>query len=116
MTPDNRAPTALAIPSRVSGTLAQPFAVALYKFTVQTKANVEINLYAQRKVPASDVDTRVSLYGVTGSKYLITNDDPPGQTDSLIADELEAGEYLLAVENVNEAATDLSFEVEVTLP
>jgi hypothetical protein len=96
----------------VSGSLANPFAVKVYRFTIQSPVDLTIQLLATQKTQPSDVDTRASLYRVDDSEYLITNDDPPGgQTDSVITGPVTPGEYLLVVDNVNEDAKDLSFEV-----
>ena len=115
-TPLERAPTTAAIPSTPTGTLASPFAVALYQFNLATETDVRIDVQARRLASASDLDTRASLVRLADQAHLITNDDLDGaQLDSRVEGVLAAGDYLLVIDNVDPAATDLRFAVDFAL-
>jgi hypothetical protein len=110
-----RAGTALVVPSTAQGKLRIKTAIALYAFTLTQQTGLDIELKGARKIPASNIDSRMSLFDATKKKYLITNDDIPGTTDSKVGGVLPAGDYVLVVENVAPDATDLSFELVTTL-
>jgi hypothetical protein len=111
-----RPPTALVVPSTAQGTLRTKTAIATYAFTLTQQTGLDIELKGTRKAPASNIDSRMSLFDATKKKYLITNDDISGSvTDSKVGGVLPASDYILVVENVAPDATDLSFELVTTL-
>jgi hypothetical protein len=111
-----RTPTALVVPSTAQGTLRTKTAIATYAFTLTQQTGLDIELKGTRKAPASNIDSRMSLFDATKKKYLITNDDISGSiTDSKVGGVLPASDYVLVVENVAPDATDLSFELVTTL-
>jgi hypothetical protein len=113
------APTALAIPSTVQGSLRHRTAVALYRFHADANQGFDLVINAARKSPASDLDSRISLWDQTHQKWLATNDDDAAATTSdsrLFSDGLTAAaDLVLVVENVSETAQDLSFELQASL-
>lgn len=111
-TPLERAPTTATIPSQPAGTLATPFSIAIYQFTLATETDVRIDVNARRLPSPSQLDTRASLVRVADQAYLITNDDLDGSLDSRVEGLLPAGEYLLIVDNVAADATDLRYAVD----
>jgi hypothetical protein len=111
-----RAPTALVVPSTAQGTLRTKTAISTYAFTLTQETGLDIELKATRKAPPSSVDSRMSLFDTTKKKWLITNDDISGSiTDSKVGGLLPPSDYVLVVENIDPAATDLSFELVTTL-
>ena len=111
-----RAPTALVVPSTAQGTLRTKTAIATYAFTLTQQTGLDIELKGTRKAPASNIDSRMSLFDATKKKYLITNDDISGSiTDSKVGGVLPPSDYVLVVENVAPDATDLSYELVTTL-
>jgi hypothetical protein len=115
---ESREPTPVSFPSTVEGSLAHPFAVALYKFSADADFAFDIDLRAERKSPASDMDSRMSLFNATAGQWVITNDDQSRETtDSHIGGDglPAAGEHWILVENVAPEAVDLSFELALTL-
>lgn len=79
------------------------------------ETDVKMEAFAQRKLPASDVDSRLSLYSETTGSWLITNDNPPNEQDSLVIGVLPVGEYRVIVDNVNPDAVDLGFELDFSV-
>lgn len=109
-------PTQVTIPSRISHTLPHVFELGYFSFSLAQASDLKIEVFAQRKVPASDVDSRLTLYYQTGGEWLITNDNPElDQQDSLVTGMLPAGEYRVVIDNVNPDAVDLSFEADFSL-
>ena len=109
-------PTQVTIPSRISHSLPHVFELGYFSFSLAQSSDVKIEVFAQRKVPASDVDSRLTLYYQTGGEWLITNDNPElDQQDSLVTGMLPAGEYRVVIDNVNPDAVDLSFEADFSL-
>lgn len=112
---DDRAPVAMTIPERVSATLTTPYSVATFAFTLAQITDVRIEIFAQRKEPASDLDSRLSLFRVDDDAYLITNDDQALDVlDSLATGELPPGQYVVVVDSVDPSAADLSFELDLS--
>jgi hypothetical protein len=115
--PATLSPTNVTIPSRVSHTLPHEFELGIFSFTLSQETDLRIEVFAQRKVPASDIDSRLSLYYVTDSSWLITNDNPAlDEKDSFVTGVLPAGEYRVIVDNVDPDAVDLGFELDFSLP
>jgi hypothetical protein len=111
-----RAPIALVIPSTAQGMLRTKNAIAIYSFTLTQQTGFDIELKATRKSPPSNIDSRMSLFDATKKKWLLTNGDISGSiTDSKLGGVLPPSDYVLVVENVDPAATDLSFELGATL-
>jgi len=72
---------------------------------------------AVNKAPASDLDTRLTLFNATTNQWFGTNDDISGSnTDSRLTGTLAAGNYLVVVDNLSETANDLSFQLAITSP
>jgi hypothetical protein len=116
-TPSTRQPVAVTVPERVSATLDSSYDLALFSFSLTEATTVRIEVFARRKTAPSDIDSRLSLYYVDDSSYLITNDDPAlNQLDSIVQGELPAGEYRVVVDNVEPTASDLSFELDFSTP
>lgn len=115
--PLDRAPIAATVPSMPSGTLASPFAVAFYEFTLATETDVRIDVLARRLPSPSSLDTRASLVRLDDGVRLGTNDDLVlgSQLDSRLEGVLPAGSYLLVIDNVDPAATSLGFAVDFAL-
>ncbi|MFN7134827.1 MAG: hypothetical protein ACK4N5_22295, partial [Myxococcales bacterium] len=111
-----RSPHYAAFPHQNVSTLRHPFAVDLYGFTLTQTTAFEIRVLADQRVPASDMDTRLSLWNATERRHVITNDDHSGSTrDAMIGGTLQAGEYVVVVENVDPKATDLTYEIRFAL-
>ena len=112
-----RAPGSASVPGTFPSTLPDRYQAAVFAFTLSASTPVTVRARAQQKSPASDLDTRLGLYSVTTQAWLGTNDDASGSTtDSLLTGTLPAGEYRAVVDNLNEAAADLSFELQLTSP
>jgi hypothetical protein len=110
------AATPVTIPSRVSHTLPGVFELGYFSFTLAQSTDLTIEVFAQRKVPASDMDSRLSLFYLTGDEWLITNDNPAlDQADSVVTGVLPAGEYRVVVDNVDPLAADLAFELDFSV-
>lgn len=104
--------TAITLPMRVNATIANPFELAYFSFNLAQETDVRIEVFARRATIASDIDSRLSLYYVTGDDWLITNDDVGSVRDSLITGALPAGEYRVIVDNLNPDAVKLAFDVD----
>lgn len=106
----------VTVPARASASLAGPYDLALLGFSLAQETDLKIEVFAERASPASDIDSRLSLYYVTGNDWLITNDDPSAnQRDSMVTGVLPAGEYRVVIDNLNPAAAILDFEVDFAL-
>jgi hypothetical protein len=112
-----RTPTPATFPATLTGKLASKTSMALYAFSGMKDFAFDIVLRAQRKTPASNMDSRMSLYEKTTKKWVLTNDDDAAAStkDSHIGGALPVtGDYVVIVENVSPDATDLSFELMFT--
>lgn len=117
------APTTVTFPSTVTGSLKYVSNVALYSFVGTAGMKVKIVVNAQRKLPASALDSRLSLFNETAKTNVLTNDDASGTTtDSEITGPLPAaGTYYVILEN--EAAMsyaagsipDLSYAIDFSI-
>jgi hypothetical protein len=108
----------VTLPSQLTDSLPTPTSIRLYRFSGEAGTGFDIVLRAERRVPASDMDSRVSLYDVNNQAYLITNDDDvaEGTLDSHVGGELPAtGDYIVVVENVAPAAGTLDYDLDFTL-
>ena len=109
-------PVAVTLPSTKTGKLASLSSVDLYAFTLTTATGLDVVIKAARKVPASTLDSRLSIFETTAKKDIGTNDDASGSTtDSQLGGTLPAGNYVVVVENEGTNATDLSYEIDFTL-
>ena len=112
-----RTPVQVTVPSTTNGLLASRYASALHRFTVTTAAQFTLNVLAKNKAPASDLDTRLTLFNSTTNQWFGTNDDISGaNTDSRLTGMLAAGDYLVVVDNLSETAVDLSFQLALSSP
>lgn len=108
-----RPATQVAVPSTTQATLPDKFNSLLFSFTLASSTPVTVHA----RTPASDVDTRLTLFSVTTGAWLGTNDDANGTTtDSTLTGTLPAGEYRALVDNLDEGATGLSIELQLTSP
>ncbi len=121
---DAATPTPVTLPQTVTGALTQVSSVALYSFKATKNQNVEIVLRAARKQPASELDSRMSLFNATSKTAVLTNDNAGTSKDSEIRGPMPAdAEYWIIVENEADmvfdanpsAVPDLSFELEFNL-
>lgn len=112
-----RTPTSVLVPSTTNGLFANRYASALYRFTLATSTAVTVNVLAKSKAPASDLDTRLTIYNTTSNNWFGTNDDiAVSNTDSRLGGTLPPGDYLIAVDNLSETANDLSYQVSISSP
>ena len=111
-----KTPAPLTLPANLTATLPSRTAQALYSFTTTTSSMVVISVKAQNKAPASDLDGRLSLFDANAKLWLKTNDDQVlgSNADPLIQGTLPAGTYVIVLDNVSPAASDLSYELHVT--
>lgn len=115
----NRAPVTLSVPtsSPVSASLSSATGLGYFSFTLTADTSVTVWARAKTKALPSEVDTRLSLYRVDNASWVGTNDDAPGaSSDSKLSGTLPAGSYAVIIDNLNAAATDLSYEVSVSTP
>lgn len=106
------APVAVTFPSTKSGTLAGPGALDFYSFRATKGTVFGIVVKAARKVPASTLDSRLSLFDLTAKKPIITNDNAGASPDSQIGGQIpETSDYLVVLENEGTNPTDLSYEL-----
>ncbi len=106
------APAPVTFPSTKTGKLASPGALDFYSFSATKGTVFGIVLRAARKVPASTLDSRLSLFDLTAKKSIITNDNAGGSPDSQIGGQIpETSDYLVVVENEGTNPTDLSYEL-----
>jgi len=116
-------PTAVSLPSSVSGALKSFSALAFYSFTTTKNTNVEIVLKAARKAKPSALDSRMTLFHAASKTAILTNDNAGGTTtDSEIRGPMPMdGEYWVIVENeaamVYDPASvpDLSYTIDFNL-
>ncbi|MEO6574840.1 MAG: hypothetical protein ABIP89_13430, partial [Polyangiaceae bacterium] len=117
------APAPVTFPSTVPGSLKYVSNIALYSFAGTAGMKVKIVVNAQRKMPASALDSRLSLFNDTSKTNVLTNADASGSTtDSEIMGPLPAsGTYFVILEN--EAAMtyaagsipDLSYTIDFSI-
>lgn len=116
---EKKTPTlvALPLPGTVQGTLASRSGAQLFSLKLVATTGFDLDVRARRRTPATDLDTRVSLFDVGRKTWLITNDDLSlSQTDSRLgSDALPPGDYVVVVDNVSQTATQLAFEIVTTL-
>lgn len=109
-------PTSVTFPSTKTGKLASVGSVDLYTFTGTGGKGFDIIVRAERKAPASTLDSRLSLFDLTAKKAVGTNDNLASSTDSELGSATPAtSTYMVIVENEGKDATDLSYEIEFKL-
>lgn len=109
-------PTTVTVPSTKTGKLASLSSVDLFTFTLATATDMDVIIRAERKTPASTLDSRLSLFDTKAKKSIGTNDDASGTTtDSQLGGTLPAGTYIAVVENEGTDGADLSYEIELAL-
>jgi hypothetical protein len=106
-------PVSVTFPMTKTGKLASVGAEDFYTFTGTGGKGFDIVINADRKLPRSTLDSRISLFDLTAKKAIITNDNAAGTTDSQVgsADPLP-GTYLVIVDNEGKDETDLSYEIQ----
>ena len=108
-------PVNVTFPSTKTGKLASVGSVDLYTFTGTGGKGWDIVINAERKAPASTLDSRLSLFDLTAKKAIITNDNAAGTTDSQIGSPDPApSTYMVIVENEGKDGSDLSYEIQFT--
>lgn len=109
-------PVSVTFPSTKTGKLASVGSVDLYTFTGTGGKGWDIVINAERKQPASTLDSRLSLFDLTAKKAIITNDNAAGTTDSQIGSpDAAPSTYMVIVENEGKDGSDLSYEIQFTL-
>lgn len=109
--------TTLPVPGTVQGTLASRSGAQLFAMKLVATTGFDLDVRAKRRTPATDLDTRVSLFDAGRKVWIITNDDLSlSQTDSRIgSDALPPGDYVVVVDNVSPTAAQREFEIVTTL-
>lgn len=103
----------VTFPSTKSGRLASRGALDFYSFTGVKGTTFGIRVMAQRKTPPSSLNSRLSLFHVTGNEGIRTNDNVGDVKDSQLEGEIPAdGNYLVIIEHEGEDAADLSYDIE----
>ena len=118
VTRSNRTATPITLPtsSPVLGTLSSRYGIGVYTFTLASPTALTLWVKAKTKSAPSDIDTFASLYRIgTGTIYK-ADDFSASNTDSQFHGTYAADTYVLVVNNVNEAANDLTYEVSATSP
>jgi len=116
--PLGRAPEGVVFPATVVGTLPCSSCLAAFVFDGTAGTGFDITVRAQRLAPASDLDTRLSLYDVTAADWLITNDDDAtaNTLDSRVGGMLPStGGYVAILDNVTVAPGRLDYQVDFSL-
>jgi hypothetical protein len=109
-------PTAVTFPMTKTGKLASVGSVDLYTFTGTSAKGWDIVINADRKIPKSTLDSRLSLFDLTAKKAIITNDNALGTTDSQIGSPDPApSTYMVIVENEGKDGSDISYEIQFKL-
>lgn len=113
---ETRAAVPVAVGSTTKAALKTPYQVALFSLDLNGETALDIDVLAQRKAPASSLDTRLTLFDVAKKVWIATNDDIAlDQSDSRLgSDALPPGKYMLVVDAVDAKGTDLSFELKLT--
>lgn len=112
----SRAPLAIALGMPQATTIDPAGTVRVLSFSAQKEDTLEVRTTAKGLTPASDVDTRLSLFFPGQKAWLGTNDNPSlGVSDSLLKGKMPfSGTYHVIVENVADSGTDLRVEVAVS--
>ena len=108
-------PVTVTFPTTKTGKLASVGAEDFYTFTGTGGKGFDIVINADRKLPRSTLDSRISLFDLTAKKALITNDNAAGTTDSQIGGDALPSTYLVIVDNEGKDDTDLSYEIQFKL-
>ncbi|MBI5493530.1 MAG: hypothetical protein HY904_00800 [Deltaproteobacteria bacterium] len=113
-----KTPRTVSFPADESGMLESVTAIETWQFTATAGMAFDIVLHARRKTPPSDMDSRLSLFHADAADWIITNDDDLAEStvDSHVGGTLTAaGSYIVVVENVEPAATDLGYQLVFSL-
>jgi hypothetical protein len=114
-------PAKMTLPGTASGALKYVANAGIHSFTTTKGTKIKLAVKAQRKTPASKLDSRMSLFHVGTKTTVLTNDDASGTTDSEITGPMHAdGEYWVIVENEAAMAStspvpDLSYDLDLSL-
>ncbi len=109
-------PIEVTFPVTKSGKLASVGSVDLYTFTGTAGKSFDITINAARKVPASTLNSRLSLFDTVAKKAVITNDNVSASiTDSHVGGDPLPSTYIVVVENEGEDGADLSYEIQFSL-
>ena len=109
-------PISVTFPTTKTGKLASLGSVDLYTFKGTGGKGFDIIIRADRKLPKSTLDSRLSLFDITAKKAIITNDNAPTTTDSQVGgDDPLPSTYMVIVENEGKNDADLSYEIEFKL-
>ncbi len=108
-------PVTVTFPTTKTGKLASVGAEDFYTFTGTGGKGFDIVINADRRLPRSTLDSRISLFDLTAKKALITNDNAAGTTDSQIGGDALPSTYLVIVDNEGKDDTDLSYEIQFKL-
>lgn len=111
-------PVAVTLPTTKTGKLGSVGSVDFYSFGGTNGKGWDVAIHAEKKAVPSTLDSRLTIWDMTGKKPIGTNDNLPSSTDSKLgsADPVPGGSTFLAiVENEGKDGTDLSYEIEFTL-
>jgi hypothetical protein len=113
--PLSRAPQAITVGQSKTDQITPAGTVRVYAFSAKKDDQLELRAKAKALTPASDVDTRLSLFHPGQKAWLGTNDNPSlSETDSLLQGKMPfTGTYHVVVENVADSGSDLRVEVSV---
>lgn len=116
LTPLTRPPISASIAGQHSSSLSPAGTVRVFAFTASASDDLTLQVLAKQLTPASDVDSRLSLFHPANKAWLGTNDDQtPGSGDSLIQGAVPFdGTYHAIVENESDViGADLSFTLKI---
>lgn len=111
-------PVALTLPATKTGKLASVGSVDFYSFKGSGGKGWDVAIHAAEKAVPSTLDSRLSIYDLTGKKPIGTNDNVTGSSDSKLGSPdpvPSSSTFLIIVENEGKDGTDLSYEIELTL-
>jgi len=111
-------PVAVTLPATKTGKLASVGSVDFYSFGGTNGKGWDVAIHAEKKAMPSTLNSRLTIWDLTGKKPIGTNDDLPSSTDSKLgsADPVPSSSTFLAiVENEGDDGSDLSYEIEFTL-
>lgn len=110
-----RAPIALTLGSALASSIAPAGTVRVFAFDALKDDDLELFARAAALTPASDVDTRLSLFFPAQGSWHGTNDNPSlSESDSHLTGKMPfTGTYHMIVEDVADSGSDLRVEVEV---
>ncbi len=116
-------PKLVTFPQKISGKLGRVSEIALFKFTGTKGTGFDVIVRAARLGAGSKLDSRLSLFDLTGNANVLTNDDAASTTDSEVGGNLPANaDYLVILENeaqgtqpIGSVVPDLSYEIEFKL-